>query len=146
VVGATDFGAYSFTPERVTLQWNRKKSKLYAFGRTEYEKKFWSANGKITSILEFLGAQILITLPGSSNANLFNPIPGMRPPDKQKVDIQRSLLIHTIALSISNRRTIWLRGSQLKRGKYVSGYPVFSFIFPTTEADFKQVTTSSDED
>lgn len=139
VFGLTDFGVFeNFLDARTHFEWDLKDQKLILSATVEFPKELWYSNGRISSVLDFYGAQMMVFFPGSSDYVVPEAFlqHGMKVNNTK--ELSRSLNIESFLLSFGNGRSISVSGDKFKKTKYKDGYPVFSVIFPSNEDDFRK--------
>jgi hypothetical protein len=139
-----DFSADGLIPDHSVLSWDRKKQRLYVVARMEFNKGLWETNGKITSLVDLYGSQILLLPANSSDFVLPKRYAPLRNIEVETLD--RSLALKTISLTFAEGRSIWISGKIFMKTKYGFGYPIFSVTLPRDEAEFRQFTLSKDEE
>ena len=129
------------------------EKQLELFGKTNIDKTLWATNGRVTSIVDLYGAQILLFPPNS------NDLPGyllrseneiMKElsrqanvkvvPMEQQMELSRSMDLRTISFEFGEGRSIWIRQNRFKKSAYKNGYPVFSVTLPNDETEFREFT------
>ena len=138
VHGNSDFGVHAFLGKDVRIDWDLEKKRLVFIGRDHYEKSFWATNGRITSVVDLHGAQLMIFPPWAAEYDL----KALLGPDVDKDTAERRKLVHSlelrsVTLGLGEGRSIHLRGSQFKKRAFAAGFPVFVVEFPKDQRAFE---------
>jgi hypothetical protein len=144
VNGASDFGVLSIMPKRSVLDWDRRKKRLIVVGETQFDKTFWKTNGKITSIVDLYGAQLLLFPPGSHDVEL--PVNFAAFQNEKQTELSRSVNLKTIMLDFGDGRSFWVKGKSFKKSAYRGGYPVFSVTLPSDAKEFEEFTKAKEDE
>ena len=125
--GYSDFVAMGIVPEN-KLQYDYSDKSLRIFGSQQFSPGLWKKNGKISSIADLNGAQIILVPNSASDYKL--PDRFSKFTYKEQRELSKAVNIKTIVFSFANGHEIWVDGSHITKSKYQSGFPVFSIIFP----------------
>jgi hypothetical protein len=63
VHGTGDFSAVGVQTKNGTLTWDRSEKKLYIWTSMVYERALWNSTGRVTSVVDLMGAQIVLIPP-----------------------------------------------------------------------------------
>lgn len=145
IFGRTDFGAFSISLGEARLAWDLRNQKLEITAKNEFPKYSWSTNGKISSIEDLKGSQILIFPSHSSD---FQPSFTVVSPDiksAESKEIGRALVLRAVILSFGDGRSIQINSRKWKKSKYVGGYPVFSVVLPSNDPEFVRFNQDNED-
>ena len=143
VFGNGDFDATGFIPKRAVLDWDIKKRSLSIIVGEDIDKNLWRTSGKITSIVDLRGAQLLLFPSGGADV----PIPALSgPPFKLRRDIVRSMNIRHFTLELGQGRSLRIPARKFNKTKVATGDPVFSVVFPSKEREFTAFFEERDSD
>ena len=118
------------------LQFDRRTRSFEIFGSSECPKALWHSNGKITSIVDLYGAQLIFVPPHAWN---------LSPYDRPKVtELTRLLDLKTVVLKFREGQSFWITGKALKKSEFKGGYPAFSMVLPTDEVGFLKLVPPDD--
>jgi hypothetical protein len=120
------------TRQRNRLIFERRTRSIEIFGSAELPKNLWHSNGKITSIVDLYGAQLVLVPP----LNIKLPQRYSRFARPEVAHLSEMLDLTTIVLKFREGRSIWISGGTLKKTKVKGGYPAFSTVLPPDEAGF----------
>lgn len=132
-----DWIAITFLPARSDLVFDRRRGRLEIFGSSEYRKPLWHSNGKITSIIDLYGSQLLLVSPLGTQQlpERFKKYARPRLPE-----LSRLVDVKTIVLSFSEGRDMWIDGGAFKKVASRFGNSVFSIILPSDDEGFRRIT------
>jgi hypothetical protein len=119
---------------RNRLIFDRRTKSLEVFGTSEFPKAMWHSNGKITSIVDLYGAQLIFLPPNALNVRL--PPKWAQFVRPKVAELTRTLNLKTVVLKFREGRSLWISGKALKKSEFKGGYPAFSIVLPTDEAGF----------
>jgi hypothetical protein len=108
-----------------------RQFRLYA-PKLASDPQYWSSTGKILGIPDLLGAQMIVRLPSiwvSRDATVDAYLP----------EIRRRFELDTLIISISGGRQFWFRRNMFQKYIDENGYPIYSFIFPSTSEELRRL-------
>jgi hypothetical protein len=107
-------------------------------GTTHYDKKLWRNNGRVTSISDLLGAQvILVQRHGVGMTKNSNPYE--RSNASPERTLSRLTELRLVSLSFREGHQFWLRGDAFKKTRLMDDSDGFSIVFPTSEDGFEKI-------
>lgn len=145
--GRDDFQASSFLAKSASLNWSLKDRRLEIVVRDEIDRKFWRSSGRIRSIVDLRGAQLLLIPTGA--AALPTNVPKRfhdETSSKLQSELLRNLQIRYFTITLGEGRQIRIHSSKFRKSKYVGGEPVFSITFPEDEEKFARLFEEADRE
>jgi hypothetical protein len=137
-----DFYALAAKSE-VSLDWDLERERLTINGTTDFDKRLWRSNGKISSIVDLRGSQIRISPPSP----LFRLDERNRyPPENDETKLLRALNLRVINFDFGDGRRIWAGRKLISKHRTSDSLSVFSIVFPRDEAEFQEAVKSSEDD
>lgn len=108
------------------------KSKQFSLSASSLpsDPRYWNSTGKILGIPDLLGAQMIVRLPSIM-------VSGDATVDAYLPEIRRRFELDTLIISLAGGRQFWFRRDMFKKYIDERGYPVYSFIFPSTSEELR---------
>jgi hypothetical protein len=94
------------------------------------DPRYWNSTGKILGIPDLLGAQMIVRLPSIV-------VSGDATVDAYLPQIRRRFELDTLIISLSGGRQFWFRRDMFQKYIDEKGYPIYSFIFPSTSDELR---------
>ncbi|MBR1201050.1 hypothetical protein JQ574_34170 [Bradyrhizobium sp. AUGA SZCCT0158] len=116
------------------LAWHVKRKQLVAGSDFTSSKDLWKTNGRITSVVDLRGAQLILLFSGSLNMPPPKGMADVRTPEREAIN--KSLIIRAASLDLGEGRTLYLPAKDFRQSKYHGGDPIFYYTFPTDEKEF----------
>jgi hypothetical protein len=144
VHGRSDFGAFALVSTHVNYNWDLERRQLSIWGHIEFDKKFWKSNGKIASVLDIRGSQILIFPPATES---LAHIPALKdfPEDKQALQLARELKPLWFNFDFGDGHSFAVRGKHFEVVETRYGRIAYSLVIPEKAEDFAKLTTGLDD-
>lgn len=127
---------YPFS-DRNVLSYSPRTKEIEIFGSSEYDRKLWRSNGKITSVEDLHGAQLILIPPHALDFELPQPYAKFDRPALR--ELSRMVELRTVALHFGAGREIWIDGKAFKKTRFKHGYPAFSITLPNTDEGFEKI-------
>lgn len=140
VHGTGDLSAFGVPTRDGRLNWDRKEKKLYITSSVVYEKALWNSNGRVTSVVDLMGAQIMLIPPNAVQL----PARYAQFRNKELEELQQEARLKTIVFKVADGRDIWLSGKSFNENKMPEGNAVLSLVLPTDEPSFRKFTSSAE--
>ncbi|MGJ5066850.1 hypothetical protein [Bradyrhizobium oligotrophicum] len=140
VHGTGDFSAFGVLTKDGKLNWDRREKKLYIRSNMVYEKALWNSNGRVTSVVDLMGAQLVLIPPNAVQL----PTQYAQFRNKELEELQQEAHLKTIVFTVADGRDIWLSGKSFKESKMPDGRTVLSLVLPTDETSFRRFTSSAE--
>jgi hypothetical protein len=126
--GDSDWVAMNVIPSDNALDFSTEENALEIRINDRYSRDLWKSNGKITSIEDLYGAQIIIIPTGSSDLKL--PSRFARYASDDSDTLARNIRVRSIMFSFAQGHEIWIDGDKFRVTKYRRGFPAFSIVLP----------------
>lgn len=138
--GTGDFSAFGVLARDGKLNWNRREKKLYIRSSMIYEKGLWNSNGRVTSVVDLMGAQLILIPPAAVQL----PAQFAQLHNRELEELQQAARLKTIVFNVADGRDIWLSGKSFNESKTFDGRSVLSLVLPTDETNFRTFTSSAE--
>lgn len=112
-------------PNNTVIWLDYPSKKLIIRGSGDSPKNIWYTNGRIASVQDLFGAQLLLRLPiGSEWLD-----------NRQLYDLINSLDIRTMTFGLAPGRMFSISGAKFNKAKLSDGSLVFNIVLPTTDKE-----------
>jgi hypothetical protein len=108
-------------------------------GKLNFNKDLWHTNGKVSSMQDLYGSQLIVIPPNSSNYDLPERYAKFR--NAATENLMKRLEVRLFKFEFAEGRGFWIPGSKMEKSPYVGGYPALSIILPK---DFNGLRKLSD--
>ncbi|MBT1698145.1 hypothetical protein KK083_14730 [Fulvivirgaceae bacterium PWU4] len=92
------------------------------------DPQYWLNNGRVLSIPDLLGCQLILHLPGIMDS-------GNEEHDQYLRDVRKDFELHDLEISMSKGRRYWIHRDQLTKIESSDGMPTYVFQFPSTDEE-----------
>jgi len=141
--GRADFDAVDLLPKRADLNWDLKRRRLSLVEDEEFDRRFWHANGKVTSVVDLMGAQLLLVPNGAGEI----PFPELDSVAyRAQAEVRRSFKFRNLMVEVGQGRKLQIPVSKIAKSTLKNGDPVFVVNFPSKESDFNAFFEEEDSD
>lgn len=115
-----DLQMYFLGYNKLREEYNLQKRRISVYGfNIESDPRYWDSSGNIVSVLDLVGAQLVITIHHSTVS--------FKEPNK-RVEAE----LTDLALKIADRSDWWLRKDKLKLYRDDTASPFYVYVFPNT--------------